>query len=76
MTRHRTPRTAALPILALIAAACSTPPVGMALGEELFETCAPCHGETGAGDPSIQALDDSWLGVPFTDQQALELAER
>jgi cytochrome c553 len=55
MTRHRTPRAAALPILALIAAACSTPPQGMALGGELFETCVPCHGETGAGDPTIQA---------------------
>ena len=55
MTRHRTSRVAALPILALIAAACSTPPVGMELGAELFQTCAPCHGETGAGDPAIQA---------------------
>ena len=55
MTRHRTSRIAALPILALIVAACSTPPVGMALGEELFETCAPCHGELGAGNPAIQA---------------------
>jgi cytochrome c553 len=27
----------------------------MALGAELFETCAPCHGVTGAGDPAIQA---------------------
>lgn len=54
MTRHRTSRTAALPILALVAA-CSTPPVGMQLGAELFETCQPCHGATGAGDPAIQA---------------------
>jgi len=28
------------------------------------------------GDPTIQALDDSWLGVSFTDEQAVELAER
>ena len=54
MTRQRTSRTAALPILALVAA-CSTPPVGMELGAELFETCQPCHGATGAGDPAIQA---------------------
>ena len=55
MTRHRTSRVAALPILTLIAAACAKPPLGMELGAELFETCAPCHGETGAGDPAIQA---------------------
>ncbi len=55
MTRHRTSRVAALPILTLIAAACAKPPLGMELGAELFETCAPCHGEAGAGDPAIQA---------------------
>lgn len=31
------------------------PPPGMALGEELFETCAPCHGPEGAGNPDIEA---------------------
>ena len=35
--------------------ACATPPLGMALGEELFETCSPCHGEAGVGDPEILA---------------------
>ena len=55
MTRHRLSRTAGFPILALMAAACAAPPVGMELGAELFETCAPCHGATGAGDPAIQA---------------------
>ncbi|MSR21894.1 MAG: c-type cytochrome, partial [Gemmatimonadetes bacterium] len=54
MTRHRTSRVAALPILTLIAAACAKPPLGMELGAELFETCAPCHGEAGAGNPAIQ----------------------
>jgi cytochrome c553 len=27
----------------------------MARGEELFETCQPCHGAEAAGDPDIQA---------------------
>lgn len=31
------------------------PPVGMARGAELFETCQPCHGEAGAGDADIAA---------------------
>ena len=55
MARHRTSRIAALPVLTLVAVACGTPPPGMERGAELFETCVPCHGETGAGDPSIQA---------------------
>lgn len=46
-----------LPLLALGLAACDNtpPPVGLARGEELFETCAPCHGEAGLGNPDIAA---------------------
>lgn len=54
MARHPTSRIAALG-LTLVAAACTTPPPGMDRGAELYETCAPCHGEAGQGDPSIQA---------------------
>jgi cytochrome c553 len=57
MTRHRISRAAALPILALGLAACDAtpPPVGMARGAELFETCAPCHGDNAAGNAAIEA---------------------
>ena len=57
MTRHRISKALALPILALGLAACDAtpPPVGMVRGAELFETCAPCHGENGAGDQAIEA---------------------
>ena len=57
MTRHRISRAAALPILALGLAACDAtpPPVGMVRGAELYETCAPCHGDAGAGDAAIEA---------------------
>jgi len=57
MTRHRIARAAALPVLALSLAACDAtpPPVGMARGAELFETCAPCHGEYADGDADIAA---------------------
>jgi cytochrome c553 len=57
MTRHRTSRAWALPILALGLAACDAtpPPVGMARGAELFETCTPCHGDTAAGNSAIEA---------------------
>lgn len=57
MTRHRISRALALPLLALGLAACDAtpPPVGMARGMELFETCTPCHGDTGAGNADIEA---------------------
>ncbi|MDH3205961.1 MAG: cytochrome c [Gemmatimonadota bacterium] len=57
MTRHRISRAAALPILALGLVACDAtpPPVGMVRGAELFETCAPCHGDAGLGDVDIAA---------------------
>jgi len=57
MTRHRISKVAALPILALGLVACDAtpPPVGMVRGAELFETCVPCHGETGVGDAEIAA---------------------
>jgi len=57
MTRHRTSRAWALPILALGLAACDAtpPPVGMVRGAELFETCTPCHGDAGAGNADIAA---------------------
>jgi cytochrome c553 len=46
-----------LPVLALVAAGCDAtpPPVGMERGAELFETCQPCHGPAGVGNPDIQA---------------------
>jgi len=57
MSRRRLPITSALPVLLLIAAACdpTPPPVGMARGAELFETCQPCHGSAGQGNPDISA---------------------
>ena len=54
MARHRRLELFAT-IAAVFASACSPPPQGMALGRELFETCQPCHGPEGAGNPDIQA---------------------
>ena len=56
MIRVRSSKFVALPLVAIGIAACDStpPPVGMARGEELFETCAPCHGETGAGNADIE----------------------
>jgi cytochrome c553 len=54
-SRHPTSPAARLPLLALLATACATPPPGLERGAELFETCSPCHGPEGAGNPAIQA---------------------
>lgn len=42
-------------LLVLGSAACGRPAAGVALGEELFDTCAPCHGANGGGNPVIAA---------------------
>jgi len=44
-------------VLVAVTAACNNapPPAGMALGEELYETCAPCHGDMAEGNPDIAA---------------------
>ena len=57
MPRRRFPPLAVLALAAVVAAGCDStpPPVGMARGEELFETCVPCHGEAGAGNADLEA---------------------
>lgn len=71
MTRHRISRAAALPILALGLAACDAtpPPVGMARGAELFETCAPCHGDAGIGNEDIAAPTIAGLPQWYIESQ-------
>ena len=55
--RFRMAGAAAALILTL--AACSEPTPGVARGEALFDTCAPCHGENGEGN---QFVDSGILG--------------
>ena len=57
MARFRIFRFSVLALLAVGLAACdrTPPPVGMQRGEELFETCVPCHGAQGVGSPDIDA---------------------
>jgi cytochrome c553 len=54
----------ALPLIVAALAACNStpPPVGMERGAELFETCVPCHGPSGIGNPEIAA--PSIAGLP------------
>ena len=65
--RHSTATSATgLIAIAAIAAACSGPAPGIARGEALFDTCAPCHGDDGAGDqelaaPAIAGASDWYL---------------
>lgn len=64
MGRLRIFRFSTLALLAGGLAACDAtpPPVGMARGEALYETCVPCHGETGVGNVDIAA--PSIAGLP------------
>jgi cytochrome c oxidase subunit 2 len=57
ISRRRLRILAAVPVAALAVVACDAtpPPVGMDRGAELFDTCQPCHGEAGQGNPDIEA---------------------
>jgi len=59
------------PLLVLAAVACDAtpPPVGMVRGEELFDTCAPCHGPAAVGDPAIAAPAIAGLPQWYIDEQ-------
>ena len=61
----------ALPLLLLATAACDAtpPPVGMARGAELFETCAPCHGDNAEGSPEIEAPAIAGLPQWYVEEQ-------
>ena len=59
-------RATGLIAITAITAACSGPAPGIARGEALFDTCAPCHGDDGAGDqelaaPAIAGASDWYL---------------
>ncbi len=42
-------------LLSLVIAGCDTnPPASLSRGEELFETCAPCHGDDGGGNADLK----------------------
>jgi len=77
MTRHRISKVTALAILALGLAACDAtpPPVGMARGAELFETCAPCHGDLAAGDADIEAPAIAGLPQWYIESQLQSFQE-
>lgn len=64
MGRLRIFRFSTLALLAGGLAACDAtpPPVGMARGEALYQTCTPCHGESGVGNVDIAA--PSIAGLP------------
>jgi cytochrome c553 len=55
MDRHRRRTFTSILALALAGAACAAPDDAMSRGAELFETCVPCHGAEGQGNPSIEA---------------------
>ena len=62
---------ALLLLLIMGVAACDAtpPPVGMERGAELFETCAPCHGDAGVGNPDIAAPAIAGLPQWYVEDQ-------
>ena len=62
-------RSVAILLFVLGAAACGRPATGLALGEELFETCAPCHGANGVGNPEIAAPGIAGLPQWYVETQ-------
>jgi cytochrome c553 len=69
MDRHRRTLVFSIVALALAGAACSPPAEPLAHGAELFETCEPCHGPAGAGNPSIQAPAIAGLPQWYIEEQ-------
>jgi cytochrome c553 len=76
MERRRSPKVLAALLLAAGTAACSAAPEqGIARGEELFDTCLPCHGTNGGGNqtlgaPSIAGLPQWYLENQLRSFQA------
>jgi cytochrome c oxidase subunit 2 len=46
---------AALSLAVLIAACAGTPEPGLARGEQIYDTCVPCHGKDGGGNQDLAA---------------------
>lgn len=71
MARLPVVRRIGLPLLAIGMAACDAtpPPAGMARGEELYETCLPCHGENAVGNPEIAAPAVAGLPQWYIEEQ-------
>jgi cytochrome c553 len=71
MVRLPTAGKALLPLAVFGMAACSnpTPQAGMELGAELFETCAPCHGDAGQGNVDIAAPAIAGLPQWYVEDQ-------
>lgn len=70
MTRSRSLKSL-LGLLALVAVtACGGEPVqGIARGEAIFDTCAPCHGEGGEGSETLGAPAIAGLPVWYLENQ-------
>ena len=71
MARLRNVLRFSTPLLVLAAAACDAtpPPVGMERGAELFQTCAPCHGDAAGGNPDIAAPAVAGLPQWYLEEQ-------
>ena len=68
-TRTRSLRDSGILLLVVLSAACESLGRDRSLGAELFQTCAPCHGSTGAGNADIAAPAIAGLPVWYVAVQ-------
>lgn len=72
MARDKTARICVWALIALGVAACdTTPEPGLARGEALYDTCAPCHGPAGAGSRELGAPAIAGLPQWYVENQLL-----
>lgn len=71
MVRVRNIKALAALAVVLSAAACNEapPPVSMARGKALFETCTPCHGDRGLGNASLSVPSIAGLPAWYVEKQ-------
>jgi cytochrome c oxidase subunit II len=70
--RSSPPLVALAALVAAISAGCLAPTDTLPRGRELYESCMPCHGEHGAGNPAILAPNIAGMPQWYVEQQVMK----
>lgn len=62
----------ALAGLVVAATACTAPKEPLPRGQELYESCMPCHGEDGGGNPAVLAPSIAGLPQWYVESQVMK----
>lgn len=57
---------------AVVAGACTAPKEPLPRGQELYESCMPCHGQDGAGNPAVLAPAIAGLPQWYVEAQVMK----